>query len=50
MVLIYVIGLCCNKTYDTMTNYDEENDDRDNDGNRDGNDNDNVASGSGSDL
>ena len=40
-----MLGLCCNETYITMTNYDGGHDDR----NEDGNDDDNAASGSGSD-
>ena len=45
-----MLGLCCDKTYGAMTNYDRGDDNRDNDGNEDGNDKNNAASGSLSDA
>ena len=49
VVLQYMIGLWCDKTYGVMTKYDNGDDDRDDNVNEDGNDDDNSAYISGSD-
>ena len=45
-----MLGLCCDKIYRAITNYDNRDYNGVNDGNKDGSDDENAASGSGSDL
>ena len=44
-----MLGLCSDKTYVTITKYDDRDENVDNDKNRDKNDDENAAAGSGSD-
>ena len=49
VVLLFMFGLLCGKTFGTMTNYDNGDEDGDNNGKEDGNNDNNATSGLGSD-